>query len=232
MSRPPRIVVPGVPLHITQRGVDRCRTFHADHDYAFYRWALREAAVDADCALHAYALMTNHVHLLVTPADEGGAAQMMRSVGGRYVRYFNDRHHRTGTLWEGRFRSSLVKDAAYLFACSRYIEMNPVRAGLVSAPREYGWSSYEHNACGLRDPLLTEHPAYVALGESRASRAVAYQAMSTRDLTRKAIVAIRASQRGRSRIRPTARQQEVDAILADSARSTDDDESIEHVGWT
>jgi putative transposase len=225
------MVIPGVPLHITTRGVDRCRTFHVDQDFAFYRWALREATIESNCALHAYALMTNHVHLLVTPADEDAAARLMRSVGCRYVRYFNDLHRRTGTLWEGRFRSSLVHNARYLFACSRYIETNPVRAGLVSAPREYEWSSYEHNACGLRDPFLSEHPAYVALGGSRATRAAAYQAMFARGLSRKAIAAIRASQRGRSRIRPTASQIIVDTVLADAARTSNDDAKREAAGW-
>lgn len=197
MPRPPRLVVPNVPLHITQRGVDRAPTFLADNDFAFYRWCLRAAAADASCALHAYVLMTNHIHLLVTPTDIAGPARLMRSLGRRYVRYFNDRYRRTGTLWEGRFRSALIDSAAYFFACSRYIELNPVRAGIAVNPASYEWSSFRHNAYGAVDRVVTPHPQYDALGVESDARCAAYRALFDTELESNVVAAIRADLRGR-----------------------------------
>ena len=175
MPRPPRLVLPGYPLHLIQRGNDRSATFRVDEDYVVFRNALLVASRRVGCAIHAYVFMTNHVHLLVTPADEQGPAEMMQSVGRRYVRYFNERYRRTGTLWEGRYRSSLVESDGYLLACSRYIELNPVRAGIVTDPCRYRWSSYRHNAWGDPDDLVTPHAVYRALGTHGLQRRAAYR---------------------------------------------------------
>ena len=215
MSRPRPQISPGVALHITQRGVDRCATFLVDEDFAFYRWALQQAAAAADCAVHGYVMMTNHVHLLVTPSSASGAAELMMSLGRRYVRYFNDRYGRTGTLWEGRYRAAAVSSAAYLFACMRYIELNPVRAGLRSEPAAYEWSSHRHNACGDEDPIVTPHAQYRALGPGREARCAAYRALFTTELDVGVLATLRAAQRGRPALYRTPYQQAVEALRAD-----------------
>lgn len=140
MARKLRLIYPGVAVHIIQRGVNRVPCFRADTDYLVYLSQLRQYAAEHGCAVHAYCLMTNHVHILVTPAREGSCTAMMRDLGRRYVPYFNARHERTGTLWEGRFRSCLVQSAHYVLACYRYIELNPVRADMVNHPAAYFWS--------------------------------------------------------------------------------------------
>lgn len=216
MPRAVRAIVPGVPLHITQRGVDRCPTFLAADDFAFYRWALGEACRAAGCAVHAYVLMTNHVHLLVTPADAAAPARMMCSLGRRYVRYFNHRYRRTGTLWEGRYRDAVVDSASYLFTCARYIEMNPVRAGIVGAAAEYEWSSHRHNALEAVDPLVTHHACYLALGLSDSARRAAYRALFATDVEPGVLAAIRAEQRARPRVQATPYRQAVSALMEDS----------------
>jgi putative transposase len=199
MPRPSRVVLAGVPLHITQRGVDRCTTFRTEEDFAYYSWALGEALAESGCALHAYVLMTNHVHLLLTPQDVEGPASLFRSLGRRYVRQFNKRHGRTGTLWEGRFHSAVVDSVPYFFACSRYIEMNPVRAKLTDEPQSYEWTSAHHNVAAGVDPLIAEHPSYLALGRSREARRAAYRAMFSVELSADTIACIRATQVSRSR---------------------------------
>lgn len=129
------------------------------------------------CCIHAYVFMTNHVHLLVTPNEIGGISRMMQSLGRRYVRYFNMRYHRTGTLWEGRYRSTLIESERYLLTCYRYIELNPVRAGLVTDASEYRWSSHAANAFGAYDPLVSPHERYSALGLDPDTRRRAYRAL-------------------------------------------------------
>ncbi|MDB5936693.1 MAG: transposase, partial [Massilia sp.] len=148
MARAPRPVLPDVPLHITQRGNNRLNCFFGEIDYLVYLELLRAAAQDASCDLHAYVLMTNHVHLLITPKDERGPASLMKSLGERYVQYVNRRYARTGTLWEGRYHSCLVQSERYLMVCQRYIELNPVRAMLADNPARYQWSSFLCNAYG------------------------------------------------------------------------------------
>jgi putative transposase len=140
--------------------------------------------------------MTNHVHLLVTPAVSEGISAMMQSLGRRYVRYFNDKHRRTGTLWEGRFHGSLVEDDHYLLACYRYIELNPVRAGMVDDPGAYPWSSYGHNALGKEDPLVTPHALYLEIGRSPAARCNAYRELVASCLDPKLLEAVRAAAHG------------------------------------
>jgi putative transposase len=163
MPRALRNDLPGVPLHVIQRGNNRTACFLSPGDYERYLWTLLLAARGAGCAVHAYALMPNHVHLLLTPKAAGCASAMMHAVGSRYVRYFNDRHDRSGTLWEGRFRSFAIDSDRYLMECMRYIELNPVRAGMVDDPADFRWSSYRRNAHGTRDPLVSEHQLFSAL---------------------------------------------------------------------
>ena len=177
MPRPPRLIIPGVALHVIQRGNDRMATFHCAADRERYREALRLASQRFGCAIHAYVLMTNHVHLLITPDDDDGPSHMMQSIGRKYVRYVNERYERTGTLWEGRFKSSLVDSERYFLTCSRYIELNPVRAQMVADPDQYPWSSHRHNALGKADALITPHEAYDALGSSVPERQTAYRAL-------------------------------------------------------
>ena len=143
MPRSPRLPFTGLPLHVVQRGNDRQRSFHDDSDYQVYLQALREAAKRHHVLVHAYVLMTNHVHLLLTAATDFGISRAMQSIGSRYVRYFNRRHERTGTLWEGRYKACLVASDEHLLAACRYIDLNPVRAGIVQHPLDYPWSSYQ-----------------------------------------------------------------------------------------
>ena len=197
VPRRPRLIIPNVPVHITQRGVDRCVTFISDDDFALYLWVLRDATVRARCAVHAYALMTNHVHLLLTPADSDAPARLMRALGQRYVRYFNDRYRRTGTLWEGRFRSTIVDTDRYFLACSRYIERNPVRAGIVADPGAYYWSSYRRNACGEDDGIITPHLLYTTLGGDDDARRAAYRGLFATEIPAVVAAEIRTAPRGR-----------------------------------
>ena len=175
MARPPRLVVPDIALHVRQRGVDRQDCFRADTDRLVYLSHLRQLLRATRCALHAYCLMTNHVHLLLTPPDEASCGILMRELGQRYVPYFNRRYGRTGTLWEGRFKSCLVDSARYVLGCYHYIEMNPVAARMVPSALAYPWSSYAANVGVLDDECITPHVEYAALGSSPPSRRAAYQ---------------------------------------------------------
>jgi putative transposase len=175
MARPPRLELPGVPLHAIQRGNNRAPCFFGEVDRRFYLKCLGESAVARGCSIHAYVLMTNHVHLLVTPSEPGAVGAMLQDVGRRYVRVVNNIYGRTGSLWEGRFRSSLIDSENYLLTCHRYIELNPVRAGLADTPVSYHWSSHAHYAGGRADSLITEHPEYRRLGSTDAERRAAFQ---------------------------------------------------------
>ena len=155
-------------MHVIQRGNNRGACFRTRSDYLLYLLHLHELAKKSDCALHAYCLMPNHIHLLLTPSSEVGCVAMMRDLGQRYVQYFNRRHGRTGTLWEGRYRSSLVESARYVLACYRYIELNPVRAALVERPDTYEWSSHRGNTARHSDSLLSPHVEFLALGSREA----------------------------------------------------------------
>jgi putative transposase len=174
MPRLPRFQLPGMPQHVIQRGNNRSNCFFEQADYVFYLDSLREAADRYGCRIHAYVLMTNHVHLLVTPCFEGAVSSMMQSVGVRYVKYINRVHRRTGGLWEGRYKASLIESEDYLLACYIYIELNPVRAMMVMHPGEYPWSSYHANAQGERSGLVTPHEQYLRLGSSREQRMTVY----------------------------------------------------------
>jgi putative transposase len=174
MARHRRLIIPGIALHVRQRGVDGMACFREETDRLVYLSALRELIGKVRCALHAYCLMTNHVHLLVTPADETGCSIFMRELGRRYVPYFNNRYGRTGTLWDGRFRSCLVESREYVLACYRYIERNPVRAGMVASPSAYRWSSFKANIGEADDRALCGHAEYTALGFDAAARRASY----------------------------------------------------------
>jgi len=191
MPRVPRIEVPGLPQHLVQRGNDRQPCFFADEDRRRYLEDLREVASKLGCAIHAYVLMTNHVHLLATPRERGDLGRMMQALGRRYVRYVNDRYDRSGSLWEGRYKACLVDSDRYVLACYRYIELNPVRAALVVAPGDYPWSSYRHNALGQPDPLLTSNTEYTALGTSHDARRAAYRTLLDQALPDEDVAAIR-----------------------------------------
>lgn len=176
MARQPRFVLPGQPQHIIQRGNNRQDIFGADEDYAYYLEKIGEAGNKHQCDIHAYVLMTNHVHLLVTPHLQNSISKMMQTVGRYYVQYFNHRYRRTGTLWEGRYKASLIDSEQYLLACMRYIELNPVRAtNMAGHPSEYRWSSYGSNAAGTDNALLTPHLVYKRLGKTEAERQAAYR---------------------------------------------------------
>ena len=160
---------------MVQRGNNRQPCFFDDDDRHLYLHYLKQSADKCGGSVHAYVLMTNHVHLLATGLEAGAVGRMMQSLGRRFVRYFNKKHGRTGTLWEGRFKSSLIGSDRYLLACYRYIELNPVRGGLVDGPGKYRWSSYRHNAFGKPDRLVSPHATYLSLGSSDETRQLAYR---------------------------------------------------------
>jgi len=175
MPRRPRLSLPNVPLHIIQRGNNRQACFYADEDYKFYLDWLTEHAAKMGCQVHAYVLMTNHVHLLISAPSSEAPGALMKAQGQRYVQYVNRTYRRSGTLWEGRYRSCLTQDETYLLACQRYIELNPVRAEMVAHPAEYRWSSYRANAQGEPDALVTPHTLFEALGSNAELRQAAYR---------------------------------------------------------
>lgn len=175
MARLTRCCPPGYPQHIIQRGNNRTHCFTDEPDFACYAEWLREYAECFGVHIHAWVFMTNHTHLLATPTTNNGISKLMQALGRRYVRYFNRRHDRTGTLWEGRFRSNLVQTTNYLLTCYRYIEMNPVRAHMVDDPSQYPWSSYRCNALGKDSALCTPHAEYLILGRSKAERLRLYR---------------------------------------------------------
>lgn len=191
MPRQPRIDLAGVPQHLIQRGNNRQACFFADDERRLYLDWLHEAAQTYGGAIHAYVLMNNHVHLLATGAEAGALGRMMQSLGRRYVRYFNAKHERTGTLWEGRYRSSLIGSDRYLLTCYRYIELNPVRADIVKRPGDYRWSSYHVNASGRALELITPHETYLSLGKTPAARLVAYRKLFSNAMSDDELKAIR-----------------------------------------
>ncbi len=174
MARLPRLSLPGHPHHVIQRGNNRQAIFASSVDYQMMLDLLDENARKFNVAIHAYVLMGNHFHLLATPQTADGLPQMMQAVGRRYVRYFNDSQKRSGTLWEGRYKSTLIQTERYLLACMAYIDLNPVRAGIAGQARDYAWSSHAHYV-GLRtDKLVTPHPLVWALGNTPFAREAAY----------------------------------------------------------
>ncbi len=175
MARLPRIVIPNQPLHIMHRGNNRQAIFESDEDMIRIKEDIQHSLQKSHCYLHTYVIMTNHLHLLITPEDKTQLAVFMQSMANRYVRFFNAKHHRTGTIWEGRFKSCLVDSEQYLFTLYKYIEMNPIKAGMVEVLSDYPWSSYAYNALGQDDDLITEHSVYHALGDTTQQRCDAYK---------------------------------------------------------
>jgi putative transposase len=193
MARLARLIVPNYPHHLIQRGNDQQLIFRDEGDYeAFLKW-LRDAARRFKVAVHAYVLMPNHFHLLGTPIDETGLARMMQWIGRYYVPYFNHKYQRTGTLWQGRYRTTVVEPERYLLVCSRYIELNPVRAELAGAADHYLWSSCAHHVGIKADPLVTDHALYWALGNTPFEREAAYKEALSHPLRNEEIEAIRAA---------------------------------------
>ena len=191
MARLPRFVLPGQPQHIIQRGNNKTPIFAQKQDYHFYLEKLAEACDRFGCEIHAYVLMTNHVHLLMTPASKDSISKTMQSLGRYYVQYFNYKYDRTGTLWEGRYKATLLDSEQYLLTCYRYIELNPVRADMVAHPSDYRWSSYHFNAQGQWDPLVSPHLLYQQLGKSFEERQSAYRQLFRYHLGDQTLTAIR-----------------------------------------
>jgi REP-associated tyrosine transposase len=201
MPRAARVIVPDVAVHVTQRGNNRGACFFAEADYAVYLRALALFAPKCGCEVHAYCLMTNHVHILLTPRTAQACGELMKHVGQRYVQHVNRARGRTGTLWEGRFRSSIAASERYVLACYRYIELNPVRAGMVSDPAEYRWSSHPANLAGAADPLLTPHQAYLGLSVGAESRRRQYRGLFASALEPEVLEEIRRAARNGGTLR-------------------------------
>lgn len=191
MPRQPRYFLPDIPQHVIQRGVNRQSVFFEPSDYQLYLRSLDEAANRYGCEIHAYVLMTNHTHLLVTPHNDRSIPLVMQAMGRSYVQAINKKHQRTGTLWEGRYRASLVQDDLYFLACHRYIELNPVRAGMVAAPGDYPYSSFRCNARGQFDDLVTPHETYLSLAETTAARQEEYRRLFDLTMTSETLTLIR-----------------------------------------
>ena len=182
MPRRARLALGGIPWHVIQRGNNRSVCFFSESDYIRYLDTLRILSEQFHCRVHAYVLMTNHVHLLVTPETHDGVSLLMKHLGQRYVQYINRTYRRSGTLWEGRFKSTLVQSSRYVLACYRYIELNPVRAGMVKHPHEYPWSSFACNAIGIFNPLVIPHTEYQSLGSTKPIRQKQYRQLFENDI--------------------------------------------------
>ena len=193
MPRLPRYAITGLPQHVVQRGHNRQAIFLVDADKKIFRDILIDVSHRHECQVHAYVLMDNHIHLLVTPCRENSISKVMQSLGSSYVRYFNDTYRRSGTLWEGRYKATVLEPVSYLFHLHRYIEFNPVRAGRVRHPREYPWTSWHGNGEGADDPLLTPHPLYEELGGSPQARAQCYRQMFSLPMSKAMLNEIRAA---------------------------------------
>jgi putative transposase len=196
MPRHARIVAAGFPMHVILRGIDRTAIFFAEDDYRVFSTTLAALAECESVRVHAYVLMTNHVHLLMTPATDRGPARLMKGLGQRYVQSINRTYHRTGTLFEGRFRSALIETDGYLLACQRYIELNPVRARLVRTPEEYLWSSYRCNALGVADPVIAPHPLYLDLADADEARRSRYRELFADAIPQDTLNALREATNG------------------------------------
>jgi putative transposase len=195
MARLPRLVVPNQPHHVIQYGIDRQPVFRDTGDHvAFLAW-LREAAKQFRVAIHAYVLMPDHLHLLATPSDDLGLGRMMQWIGRHYVPYFNQKYGRAGTLWQGRYKATVIDAERYLLACSAYMELNPVRAGLASSAEEYPWSSYRHHIGASPAPLIADHSLYWALGNTPFDREAAYKSLVEQGVAAETVEAITSATR-------------------------------------
>jgi len=193
MPRLPRFVLPGHPQHVIQRGNDRQNIFRSKEDFEFYLGKIFDAAEIHQCDIHAYILMTNHVHLLVTPNLGNSIGKMMQSIGRYYVQFFNKKYKRTGTLWEGRYKATLIDSEQYLLTCMRYIELNPVRAQMVDHPSKYAWSSFGYNALGQTNNMVTPHREYKQLGRMDSDRQANYRKLFKSQIPKDTLEALRKS---------------------------------------
>jgi putative transposase len=191
MARLRRLVVSNQPHHVVQRGADRQPIYRDTNDYLIFLQHLGDAAKQFGVAIHAYVLMPNHFHLLASPAEANSLARMIQWIGRKYVQYFNRKYGRTGTLWQGRYRTTVVDSERYFLVCSRYIELNPVRASLSGDAAEYPWSSYAHHAGIKPDPIITDHPLYWALGNTPFEREAAYRNLMEQALTQTEVECLR-----------------------------------------
>lgn len=213
MPRRARVSLPHIPHHIIQRGNNRQVCFYAEQDYHLYLEWLGKYAAEYECAVHAYVLMTNHVHLLITPKHAEAVGQLMKRLGQRYVQYVNRTYRRSGTLWLGRFPSCLVQEDAYLLGCYRYIELNPVRAWMVEHPADYPWSSYQVNGQGGVGKLITLHDLYLGLGHDEASRLAAYRELFRYHLEPQLIDEIRSASNGNYVLGSSRFAEEIEKVL-------------------
>ena len=195
MPRAPRLQIAGLTFHVVHRGNHRERVFFQDDDYRYYLHLLARVSQHYDTSIHAYVLMTNHIHLLATAAQPDGISRTMHDVAGSYSRWVNKQLDRTGSVWEGRFHSSLVDSDYYCLACYQYIEMNPVRAGIVASPAEYRWSSYHENVGARALCIVHPHDSFYALGSSRVARTDSYRAIINERLSDTAVSTIREGMR-------------------------------------
>ena len=193
MPRKPRFFIPDIPVHIVQRGYSHEPVFFDTPDYQTYLYWLQESAERFDCVIHAYVFMTNHVHLLVTPKTKTSVGLMMQNIGRHFVPYINHTYGSSGSIWEGRYKASLIQGEQYLLTCMRYIELNPVRAAIVKTPGAYRWSSYGCNAQGKDDVTITPHAIYTALARSKAQRQQAYRDLFKARVDDATLLAIRAA---------------------------------------
>lgn len=212
MPRLPRLSLAKIPQHIVQRGNNRLPSFFSSNDYQLYLEFLEEAAEKYEVMLHAYCLMPNHVHLLMTPETKNGISRVLQDLGRRYVRHINYRYGRTGTLWEGRYHSCLVEGEKYIIKCYQYIESNPVRSRIVQVPQDYKWSSYHYNALADVDSKLTPHAEYLKLGKTRYRRCYAYKKIFASGLDNEVIHQIRESTQSN---RVFGSEQFIDAVEAE-----------------
>lgn len=180
-----------MPQHVITRGVDKQAVFFQHSDYSLYLNALHKASTEHKCDVHAYVLMVNHVHLLVTPRCDRSLPLMMQSMGRGYVQRLNARYERTGTLWQGRYKACLIQDDKYFLTCQRYIELNPVRAGIVACPAEYPYSSYAHHALGTENPLISQHPCYRSLHSEPEPHRKAYRSLFSDEFSEEELLNIR-----------------------------------------
>ena len=218
MPRRARLSIPGIPWHIIQRGNNRSVCFHTEEDYQLYLHHLQEFAVKFGCAIHAWVLMTNHVHLLLTPQKPDSASLLMKHLGQRYVQYINRTYKRSGTLWEGRFRSCLTQSEDYVLVCYRYIELNPVRAGMVNQPKDYRWSSYHTNALGKASSLITPHEEYLRIARDPQARLESYRALFKVHFDEEIVGQIRSATNGNFALGSERFQKEIEAALGRRAR--------------
>nr|WP_229499295.1 transposase [Pseudoduganella ginsengisoli] len=191
MPRLLRIPSTCAPLHVVQRGHNRCEVFRREYDYLMYLAALQWALEHYRCDLHAYTLMTNHVHMLISPRDLDSLPRLFMSLGSRYGGYFNQKYQRSGSLWSGRYYASLILSDEHLMRCYRYIELNPIRAGMTDAPGEYRWTSYRCNGEGQLDELIVPHELYLRLGRDDATRQANYRDLCAQALLPQEMTEIR-----------------------------------------